>query len=122
MVIVPAPRVGGGGGVGSVDEVDEDGGKLMLNVIGGGGDLDGRRRSLRREALLTMVGRRALLTQRTMASSEAQIAWVAGSGAPCDEAMRADLLFENSAGAFNVAEPQGALRLELVLEGGMGAG
>ncbi len=68
-----------------------------------------------------MVGRRVLLTQRTMASSEAQMALVAGSGTPWDEAMLADLLFENSAGALNVAEPQGAHRLELVVEGGMGA-
>ena len=75
-----------------------------------------------REAPMPRMGRRVLLTQRTMASSEAQMAWVAGSGAPCDEAMRADLLFENSSGAINVAEPQGAHRLELVVEGGMGAG
>jgi hypothetical protein len=46
---------------------------------------------------------------------------VAGSGTPWGETMRADLLFEISAGALDVAEPHGAQRPELVLGGGMDA-
>jgi hypothetical protein len=47
---------------------------------------------------------------------------MAGSGAPWDEAMRADLLFENISAALDVAEPDGTQRPELVLEGGMDVG
>ena len=83
--------------------------------------MDERRRSLLRETPLPMTGCRVLLTQRTMASSDAQMDLVAGSGTAWDEAMRADLLFEESAAVLAVAEPHGTQRPELVLEGGMNA-
>ncbi len=69
--------------------------------------MDERRRSLRREALLATVGRRALLAERTMASTEAQTAGVPGSGGIRDAAKLAALRLEISAGAFAVAEPTG---------------
>jgi hypothetical protein len=89
--------------------------KLKLNVIGGG-DLEERRGSLRREAFLAMAGRRALLTERTIASTEAQTADVPGRSGCCSAARRAVLLLETSANARTLAEPTGAIRLELVSE------
>jgi hypothetical protein len=68
-----------------------------------------------------MTGCRVPLTQRTMAASDAQMDLVAGSGTAWDEAMRADLLFENSAAVLAVVGPHGTQRPELVLEGGMDA-
>ena len=74
------------------------------------------------------AGCRTALTQRTRAASDAQMESVVGSGAAWDSvswevAMRADLLFENSAAVLDVAEPHGTQRPELVvLEGGMDAG
>ncbi len=113
---------GGGSGAGSVEGVVEEDGKLTMNV-NGGGDLDGHRRSLRREAPLEMKDRLGLETERTMASSDEHKDWVVGgSGTPWEEAMRADLLLENSSEVPIVVEPRGAQRPELVLEGGMDAG
>ncbi len=83
--------------------------------------MDERRRSLRREALLAMVGRRALLAERTMASTEAQTACVPGSDGLRNAGKLAALHLEISAGAFTVAEPTGAPELILALEWGMGA-
>jgi hypothetical protein len=68
-----------------------------------------------------MTGCRVLLTHQTMASSDAQMDLVAGSGTAWDEAIQADLLFENSAAVLAVAEQHGTQRPELVLEGGMDA-
>ncbi len=83
--------------------------------------MDERRRSLRREALLATVGRRALLAERTMASTEAQTTGVPGSVGIRNAAKLAALHLEISAGAFAVAEPTGAPELTLALEWGMGA-
>ncbi len=66
---VPVSSLGGGSGAGSVEGVVEDDGKLTMNV-NGGGDLDGRRGSLRREAL-EMKDRLVLERELTMASSDA---------------------------------------------------
>ncbi len=76
---------------------------------------------MRWEALLAMVGRRALLAERTMASTEAQTAGVRGSGGFRNAAKLAALRLEISAGAFTVAELTGAPELVLALEWGMGA-
>jgi hypothetical protein len=83
--------------------------------------LDERLRSLRREALLAMVGRLALLAERTMASTAAQTAGVPGSGGLHNAAKLAALRLEISAGAFTVADPTGAPELILALGWGMGA-
>jgi hypothetical protein len=57
-----------------------------------------------------------------MASSDAHKDWVVGGGGtPWEEAIRADLLLENSSEVPIVAELRGAQRPELVLEGGMNA-
>ncbi len=78
---------------------------------------------MRREAALEMKDRLGLETERTMASSDTHKDWVVGgNGTPWEEAMRLDLLLENSSEAPIVAEPRGAQRHELVLEGGMDAG
>jgi hypothetical protein len=67
------------------------------------------------------VGRRALLAERTMASTEAKTTGVPGSVGLRNAAKLAALRLEISAGAFAVAEPTGAPELTLALEWGMGA-
>ncbi len=70
--------------------------------------MDERRRSLRRGALLATVVRRALLAERTMASTEAQTSGVPGNVGIREAAKLAALRLEISAGTFAVAEPTGA--------------
>jgi hypothetical protein len=120
--MVPVSSLGGGGGADSVEEVVEDDEKYTLSVTGGGGDLDGRRRSWRWEAPLPMMGRRVLETQRTMSSSDAHMDLVAGSGTPWVEAMSEDFAFWRTARRPLMSQNhKGRKRPELVLEGGMDA-
>ena len=81
--------------------------------------MDERRRSLRRGAPLATVDCWALLAERTMALTEAQMSGVPGSVGICAAAKWAALRLEISAGAFAVAEPTGAPVLTLDLEWGM---
>jgi hypothetical protein len=97
----------------------EDDGNEKQSCRGGGGDLDERRRFLRRGALLVTVVRGALRAERTMASTEAQMSGVTGSVGIREAAKLAALRLETSASAFAVAEPTGAPVLTLDLEWGM---
>ncbi len=54
-----------------------------------------------------------------MALTELQTSGVPGSVGNCEAARLAAFLLEISGGAFTVAEPTGALELDLGLEGGM---
>ncbi len=81
--------------------------------------MDERLGSLRREALLATVVRWALLAERTMASTEAQMSGVPGSVGIRAAAKLVALRLEISASAFAVAEPTGAPVLTLDLEWGM---
>ncbi len=81
--------------------------------------MDERRRSLRRGAPLATVDCWALLAERTMALTEAQMSGVPGSVGIREAAKLAALRLEVNASAFAVAEPTGAPVLILELEWGM---